>query len=74
LAVEVKSEITNAEGYGPLDHVMCSVEVEDTSLPLAADVVANSLYDHFKKKFEGGQIKRLLDPDAVEGHELADSI
>jgi hypothetical protein len=41
---------------------------------LLADVVANSLFDHIKKKLAAGGIDQLNGSVAVEGHELAGSI
>ena len=74
LTARIEAKFEEAEAYGPASHIKYTVQVDDEAFTLLADVVANSLFDHIKKKFAAGGIDDLHGAAAVEGHDLAGSV
>jgi hypothetical protein len=72
LSAMVEVKFKGGEAYGPATHIKFTVQVDnDAAFTLLGDVVANSLFDHIKKKFAAGEIDDLHGPDAVNEHDLA---
>lgn len=74
LTAKIVTKFRGAEAYGPASYISYTVQVDDVAFTLLADVVANSLFDHIKKRLAAGAIDDLHDAAAVEGHELAGSV
>jgi hypothetical protein len=75
LSAKIEVKVKGAEAYGPASHIKYTMHVDnDAAFTLLADVVANSLFDHIKKKFAAGGIDDLHGADAVKGHDLASCV
>ena len=55
---------------GDFSGVQFTIEMQDSCLTFAADIVANSIYRHFKSRKEGFVGKALNTTDAIKGHPL----
>jgi hypothetical protein len=71
LTTEISTKFEGAGAYGPASHIKYTVQVDSVAFTLLADVVANSLFDHIRKRFAAGGITDLNGTAAVEGHDLA---
>jgi len=68
---EIRSSISNASKLlGDFSKVCFFIDCEDSSLTLAADIIANSIHYHLKSRPAEEKGKHLNTKDAIAGHPL----